>query len=495
MIDKRKIALVIVFIVFFSLLISIKLILKSNTLVSYNILPYTTAQTPNHNPVAVPDSVETEQDKPVEIQLKGSDEDGDTPLTFFIESYPQHGKLSGISENEDIPKIIDSDQIYTPDTGFTGHDEFEFYVDDSHTNSANAKISITVGSSASDNNAPIAEDLRVETQENTEVNVILEGGDVDPDDTITFQKESDPKHGNLVNFDQSSGTITYIPKDNFIGSDSFKFRTIDNHQKQSNIAKVSIKVLPNNLPPKADAGKDRYVIPGDEVNLDGSGSKDVDGTIETYFWEQVGNDPVVRLEDRDQANAKLYTADGSNLGNSLKLKLTVTDNKGATDQDFVNIVLSANKPIADAGPDQNYPNGTNVILDGTGSSSVNGDDSKLKYVWTSPEGLSLTDSKTPKPSFMIPLTAQVGTVFTFQLVVNDGNMGSELDTVEITVINKQSFWEKIWHLFRQLPTLYKIIVSSIGIILTVLLGYGIYKIIKRIMKPVITVVTKGGIVD
>jgi hypothetical protein len=163
-INKGEIALVIVFIVFFSVTVSFKLILILNTLGSYNILQYTQAQpsdnqTSNNNPEAKSQSIETEQGKSVKIQLKGSDEDGDTPLTFFIESYPSHGTLSGISEDEDIPKVIDSDQTYIPDIGFTGDDEFEFFVDDTQEmRSDNAIVTITVVSPTTVDNASTAED-------------------------------------------------------------------------------------------------------------------------------------------------------------------------------------------------------------------------------------------------------------------------------------------------------------------------------------------------
>ncbi len=88
-------------------------------------------------------------------------------------------------------------------------------------------------------------------------------------------------------------------------------------------------------------------------------------------------------------------------------------------------------PIADAGPDQiveqDSSAGASVTLDGSGSSDP--DDDPLTYSWTWDGGSASGIS----PTVVLPL----GTT-TITLVVNDGTVDSEPDTVDITVESAES---------------------------------------------------------
>jgi len=84
-------------------------------------------------------------------------------------------------------------------------------------------------------------------------------------------------------------------------------------------------------------------------------------------------------------------------------------------------------PIADAGADQvvdcSGVDGTEVILDGSGSSDPDGDE--LTYVWYNPIIGSVTGMT---PTVTLPLG-----IFEFELTVDDGNRETASDTVIITV--------------------------------------------------------------
>ncbi len=92
-------------------------------------------------------------------------------------------------------------------------------------------------------------------------------------------------------------------------------------------------------------------------------------------------------------------------------------------------------PVADAGPDQTVFQGDTVHLDGTGSYDPDGD--SISYHWSASGGILLTDSTGATPSFRAPSSEIGGTrIFSFVLVVNDGNLNSAGDTVLITVKQK-----------------------------------------------------------
>ena len=75
------------------------------------------------------------------------------------------------------------------------------------------------------------------------------------------------------------------------------------------------------------------------VTLDGTGSVDPDGTIDTYAWVQISGDNVI-LSDSDTSTPD-FTAPSTSSAQVLTFQLTVTDNGGATDTDSVNVNVAA----------------------------------------------------------------------------------------------------------------------------------------------------------
>ena len=96
----------------------------------------------NYPPKAFDQKKITEQDTPVAITLKATDEDGDR-LTYTITSDPKNG--TALPRSGEIPPGVTT---YTPDTGFSGPDSFTFYVDDgtgeSNSRSPDATVYIKV---------------------------------------------------------------------------------------------------------------------------------------------------------------------------------------------------------------------------------------------------------------------------------------------------------------------------------------------------------------
>jgi len=117
---------------------------------------------------------------------------------------------------------------------------------------------------------------------------------------------------------------------------------------------VSIKVSPvdgTNLPPSADAGKNRQVTSGDSVTLDGSNSRDSDGNIVSYSW--VSKDSSISLSPTRTATTT-FIAPVMSISTDYKFELTVKDNDGASSIDTVMIkVLPRNEaPMAKASIDK-----------------------------------------------------------------------------------------------------------------------------------------------
>ena len=87
-------------------------------------------------------------------------------------------------------------------------------------------------------------------------------------------------------------------------------------------------------------------------------------------------------------------------------------------------------PIANAGSDQSINEGVIVNLDGSLSSDPDGN--PLTYKWTAPAGIMLSSTSAAKPTFTAPDVTDI-TNYIFKLVVNDGYLYSQGDTVMLTV--------------------------------------------------------------
>src|SRR5205823_3757914 len=91
----------------------------------------------NDPPVAIPQSVATDEDTPLPVTLTGTDVDS-TTLTFQIVAGPSHGSLSGTAPNV----------TYTPAANYNGPDTFTFQANDgsaSNNLSNVATVTIKVG--------------------------------------------------------------------------------------------------------------------------------------------------------------------------------------------------------------------------------------------------------------------------------------------------------------------------------------------------------------
>ncbi len=188
----------------------------------------------NDQPVADAQSVSLDEDGELDILLTGSDIDGDS-LTFSIVDNPGHGTLDGSGD----------DWTYQPADDFNGEDSFTFKANDGLTDSAPATVSVTVDPV---NDPPVADPQSVSLDEDTDLDIVLTGSDIDGD-SLTFSIVDSPANGILTG---SGPNRTYLPALNFNGADSFTFRVNDGHVN-SVPATISITVDPVNDRPLAHA--------------------------------------------------------------------------------------------------------------------------------------------------------------------------------------------------------------------------------------------------
>lgn len=119
--------------------------------------------------------------------------------------------------------------------------------------------------------------------------------------------------------------------------------------------------------PIANAGEDQTVLVGTNVTLDASGSSDPDGTIITYEWLDA-NTTIGESVIYEHLFARGVH----------KITLVVTDDGGASATDDVKVTVRTTMvlPQADAGDNRTVLEGTEVVLDASGSKGEN-----LTYQW------------------------------------------------------------------------------------------------------------------
>lgn len=178
-------------------------------------------------------------------------------------------------------------------------------------------------------------------------------------------------------------------------------------------------LLVSNEQPTADAGSDQTVSPGTIVTLDGSGSRDQDGSIVSYEWD---------FGDGAGGTGKTVTHTYSGEG-AHTVTLTVTDNDGAKATAEVMIrVAQPNRPprISDLQADQGKVNpGATVRISAT---AVDDDGDTIAYRWTCDQG-SISGQGS---SVVWTAPDRIGT-YAIRLAVDDGRGSTDSDSVSVRV--------------------------------------------------------------
>ena len=146
---------------------------------------------------------------------------------------------------------------------------------------------------------------------------------------------SQTSNGALVS--SGAGNFTYTPQANLFGSDGFNYR-ICGANGLCATAPVNINIVPVNDPPTVSLGTDKMVGSIVNVSLNSSVS-DLDGSVVTYAWTQIGG-VTVSLSGADSDTVSLLTPD---LGyqHELGFELVVIDNEGGSASDQLIVTVTA----------------------------------------------------------------------------------------------------------------------------------------------------------
>jgi hypothetical protein len=373
--------------------------LLNSATATYNI----TITPVNDAPVATARTIATNEDTSVAATLSGTDIDGNT-LTFAVVANPTKGTLSGTAPN----------LTYKPNANVSGTDSFTFQVNDGTVNSATATVTINI---AAVNDAPVASGRTATTAEDSAVAVTLAATDVE-NSPLTYTIVTQPANGTLSG---SPPTVTYTPKLNFNGSDSFTFRASDGSANSAN-ATVNLTVTAVNDPPVASALSVN-------TRLETAVAIKLAGT-------DVENNPLTFAVVTQPSNGTL-SGSPPNLSYLPKVGYTGNDsftyraNDGSANSPNATVLISVSTgnsaPVAQA-KSLTTMKGKAVQVE---LSATDADSNPLSYRVVAPPASGTLTGTPPSLSFK-PASDFIGDA-TFTYVANDGTVDSAPATVRIKV--------------------------------------------------------------
>ncbi|HET7434425.1 MAG TPA: Ig-like domain-containing protein, partial [Thermoanaerobaculia bacterium] len=294
----------------------------------------------NAPPVANADSASTSGTSPVTIDVTANDSDPDGDLVLLISKPITISPLHGAAA-----KASGSSIVYTPDGNYTGTDTFQYEIGDGNGKRARANVTVTI---AAQNNAPIAQNDAAGTLTNTAVSINVTTNDSDPDgDRVTVSAiTTAPPNGTAVKI--SASTITYTPRANFSGTDSFQYE-IDDGRGLKARATVTVTVASSGGSNQNPVAADDFVTTRRDGIIDinvTANDTDPDGDPVTLITSPIVVAPANGTAAKVSGSTIRYTPQSNWVGTA-KFLYEAGDGRGLRTRAWVTVTVSDanNRPI------------------------------------------------------------------------------------------------------------------------------------------------------
>jgi predicted secreted protein len=306
---------------------------------------------------------------------------------------------------------------------------FRLTVTDDDGASASATASITV---VRENRPPVAD--AGPAQAVTEgATVALDGsGSSDPDGSIATWSWTQIGGRGVARARADTARPTLVAP-TVPADETLTFRlTVADDSGASASATTTVSIVHANRAPLADAGRDQAVSDGAAVTLDGSGSRDPDGSVASHAWTQIGG-PAVALEGAATAHPS-FVVPIVNVDTVLRFQLTVRDDAGASATDGVAVTIRHVNvpPLAHAGPETTAYERTTVTLDGSRSLDPDGTIAACAWAQTGGPAVTLGGADTPWATFTVPAVG-ADAVLRFALRVTDNAGATATATTSVRI--------------------------------------------------------------
>ncbi|AMO60359.1 putative outer membrane adhesin like protein [Mycolicibacterium phlei] len=373
----------------------------------------------NDDPTAEDDTFTFDEDHQIESSVTVHDVDGDS-LTVTLDDPPSNGTLD---------LNADGTFTYTPNPNYHGTDSFTYTVSDGKGGIATGTVTFNIQPV---NDAPVAYNDNFTVPEEGTLQDSVIGNDIDVDgDSITVSLVDGPKNGTLTL--NPDGSFTYVPNVDFYGTDTFTYEASDG-ELTSNTALVTIVVTNVNDAPVAN--DDSFTVDEDtELTMDVL-ANDVDADKDALTVVGVVSGPSSGTLTLNEDGTFTYTPD-LNFNGTDTFTYEVSDGQGGTDTALVTISVTSVNDAPVAGTDTYTVNEDTVLTVPVGTGLLAND--------TDVDGGTLSATLTTEPahgtvtvntdgSFTYTPVANYNGTDSFTYTVSDGQGGTAVGTVNITVI-------------------------------------------------------------
>ena len=239
------------------------------------------------------------------------------------------------------------------------------------------------------NDPPVANSQQLETAQNTPLQITLSGADpIDNDAISQFRIVNGPTNGQISNFNQTTGELTYMPTNNYFGSDSFTFKVIDSQGLESietGVVSINVNELPpppiNNPPVAIDKTVEIDSNTSIDLTLEGTDS-DLGDTISGFTI--ISNPTNGQISNFDSNTGTLTYTPNTNFVGQDSFTFKVTDSRGLdsanTGMVTINVKSSQEPPNNEQPP---LPLPSSVCTDSTNDVKPKGTQSNDELIGTS----------------------------------------------------------------------------------------------------------------
>ncbi len=374
----------------------------------------------NDLPVSSNQNLSTPEDTPINGQVTATDVDGDT-RAYTVSGQPANGTV--------VLNVATGSFTYTPNANYNGSDSFVVTISDGKGGTTTSTITIGVTPA---NDAPVANNLNLETSEDTPVSGQVSASDPEGD-SLSFSVSGKPTNGTVV-LDPATGTFVYSPNANYNGSDSFVV-TISDGKGGTTTSTVNIGVSPVNdgpvaLDDTATTNEDTAVVIGVRGN-----DTDADGDSLTVTGVTQGANGSVVIDAL--TGNPIYTPNAGFSGSDT-FTYTVDDDHGGTATATVTVTVNAvnHAPVTVAETITVAEGGTVTTLNGEATSLLANDtdadlDSLVAVLVTGPTHGTLVLNPNGTFSYVHDGSETTNDSFTYK--TNDGTVDGNEVTVNIKV--------------------------------------------------------------
>ncbi len=409
----------------------------------------------NDAPVAVPESISTNEDTPIDIDVRANDSDPDSdPITVTRIDGVSVTAGTSVPVSNGVVTLLPSGQLgFVPAANFNGATTFNYTISDPSGDTSTATVSVTVAAS---NDAPAATDDTAVTNEDTAITLDLTANDTDPEgDPVSI----DQVNGTPISIGvpltvangqvslQADGRLTFTPSADQNGLSSFTYRVTDS---QGGFASASATITINAINDAPTAVNDSFLTNEDtglnlelranDTDLEGDSLtvNQIDGVaITTGASLPVSNGTVTLLPD-----GTLNYQPTPDFSGSSTFAYSVSDGNGGLSVANVTIVVaSANDAPVAANDSATTLEDTAVTLDVVANDTdVDGDSLAVDQI----DSVAILSGQTvtvangqvtllPDGRLSFQPDADFNGLTTFAVSVNDGNGGAASSVASVTV--------------------------------------------------------------